>query len=520
VSTVDSEVSLCARISRRLAEQVGPERFGRVFGDGTRLTLVGDTLDLGVDSAFMADWIGRRLHDDIEAAAASEAGRPVRLRISVDPGIRDRQPRRALDSHREGTADHHPRRTPHAGESRHQVGPGARSDAGSEPRNAWRSNPVPSCRSASLDLEIGLPLDDRYRLDRFVVGQTNRMAHASATRVVVPEEQGGWKLLFLHGSCGVGKTHLLQGVARRFAEHHPGRRICYTTGERFTNQYIAALRENRIEAFRRALRRIDLLCLDDVHFLANKRATQDELLHTLKSIDLTGARLVIASDEHPQHITRIADHLVSRFMAGVVMGIDPPDEDLRQRLVDEFARRRGLQLAPAVASAVAHLPFASPRELEGAVAKVDAVHQLVMTDGGLTLNREVGMCTFRQAFPQPEPRRRGPIKVTEILDRVSARIGVEVGDVLGSSRHRRVVAARSITSFLARRLTTLSFPEIAHAMGRPNHSTIVTATRRIEDKIRESACVEIGTTGERMPYGALIDELQREIAVRGPNGRS
>jgi chromosomal replication initiation ATPase DnaA len=299
-------------------------------------------------------------------------------------------------------------------------GPGARSDAGSGSRNAWRSNPVPSCRSASLDLEIGLPLDDRYRLDRFVVGQTNRMAHASATRVVVPEEQGGWKLLFLHGSCGVGKTHLLQGVARRFAEHHPGRRICYTTGERFTNQYIAALRENRIEAFRRALRRIDLLCLDDVHFLANKRATQDELLHTLKSIDLTGARLVIASDEHPQHITRIADHLVSRFMAGVVMGIDPPDEDLRQRLVDEFARRRGLQLAPAVASAVAHLPFASPRELEGAVAKVDAVHQLVMTDGGLTLNREVGMCTFRQAFPQPEPRRRGPIKVTEILDRVSA----------------------------------------------------------------------------------------------------
>ena len=164
----------------------------------------------------------------------------------------------------------------------------------------------------------------RHEMESFVVGPTNQLAYNTA--LYVAEFPGAqYNPLFIHGSCGLGKTHLLQGLCRKFIQHHPTKRWMYLTGEEFTNEFLAALRANKLDGFRRKVRDLDLLVIDDVHFLGGKRATQEEFLHTFNAIEAAGRQVVMASDNHPKLIEEFGESLINRFVSGMVVRVDPPN---------------------------------------------------------------------------------------------------------------------------------------------------------------------------------------------------
>jgi chromosomal replication initiator protein len=346
------------------------------------------------------------------------------------------------------------------------------------------------------------------------VGEANRLAFTAATRLADPDAPPA--PVFIHGVCGVGKTHLVQGAANLFLERCPGAKVRYVTGETFTNDFVQAIKTGRVDQFRKVYRDAALLVIDDVHFLTNKDATQQELLHTFDTLGLGGSRILLASDEHPREILKLSEKLVSRFMSGAVVRIDAPDPALRRALIRTFALRRSLSLDDDAVEVLAQRSEratgslggfgGSVRELEGLLNQVEALARLAPTlpgtsrNGGLAsigadlVRRALGL-EVRQVNTSSHAHPRRPIPVQTIVEHVCRSLHVDLNDFTGRGRHKRVVFARSVAAQLSRELTTQSFPEIARGMGRTNHSTIITAQRRLQRQI------------ETRPHDILSGEL-------------
>ncbi len=341
------------------------------------------------------------------------------------------------------------------------------------------------------------------RFDDFLVGSPNRLAYESS-RLMAEAERDPMRLLYLHGSCGVGKTHLLQSICRRYRELHPTARVRYVTGEQFTNDYIAAIREGSIEGFRRRTRKLELLVIDDVHFLGNKTATQSECLHTIDAIGFQGSRVVLASDAHPRQIAKCSAALVSRFLSGMVVKVDDPDRATRLALAHRFAIRRGLDLAPIALETLVDRSGTSIRELEGSVMTVAALRTLDSTGDG------TGRILVERALGRGLNSHAGrPVRIAEIVQAVCTIMGLERDELLGVGRHRRVVSARGLAAHLAREMTTLSFPEIARALGRSSHSTVHAATTRFAAML--DRCEVLATRAENMTVAEAIERTRREV---------
>lgn len=372
----------------------------------------------------------------------------------------------------------------------------------------------------------------RYCFDNFVVGRSNRLAYSASLRLA--EDQTPVPPIFIHGACGMGKSHLLRAATGRFAERRPGSLVRYITAEAFTNEFIQAVRNNRVDQFRRSYRRVDLLCIDDVHFFSNKDATQTELLHTLDAVQIDGARLLLASDEHPKEISRLSERLVSRFLAGAVVRIDAPDPELREKLVKHLAERRGIRLDDDAAKLIAARSSrsvgslggfgGSVREIEGLLNQIDAVHRLLpeFSGGavGLALVRKaLGIDDEASSTPAgPTHRMRRPVGAEMVVTEVCRELAVELPDFMGKGRHKRVVLARSLVASLCRRLTTMSFPEIARAMGRSNHSTIITAQRRIDRQLAEDMGKPLSSELAAGHAGSTLRELAEFLTRKLQSG--
>lgn len=475
------------RFLGRLEEQVGPAHFRRYFDRQTVIGVAGGHVDVTVPSGFLAEMLDRRFGKDLRRVAIEVGNAEVRFRIDRGAFAQTKD-----------------------------VAP---APVGIEQARAIRAN-VAGPTSA---------VRDRHRFEDFLVGDSNRLAEAACRRLIDQSERGGTEPVFVHGACGMGKTHLLRATAHAFALTAGPQAVKYTTAEAFTNEFIVAVRANKVDQFRRAYRRVKLLCLDDVHFLANKEATQTELLHTLDAANLDGARIVIASDEHPREIRRISERLVSRFMAGMVVRVDAPDAELRTRLVAHMAQRRGISLEPAAAKLVAERSArsvgsmggfgGSVREIEGLVTQIDAVHRLLpdlSRAGG-----QVGLVLVRKAFGLQESdhtpvtvRPRRPIAIESVIAEVCSALCVELTELMGRGRHKRVVLARSLVAYLGRRLTTLSFPELARSMGRPNHSTVITAQKRLQSHLDVPLREQIDIVLPADIAGTSLGELAEILAQR------
>lgn len=474
------------RISQRLAERIGHHTYDMWFANTTRLQVEGSRVRVDTDCRFVADWIRTHFGGDLDGAARETLGDQARVDLDVKPEL--------------FSSDHHvlgrnaaDRPAPSGANGRAGV---AADGAAAPSPGAWRPG-----------VHSGL-----RRLEDYVVGPSNQLAYTAALRIA-DGTAGGRSMLFVHGECGVGKTHLLQGVTQQFAEsagRAAGRGVRYVTAEQFTNEYIHAVRGNSIERFRRRTRKLALLAIDDVHFLSNKVATQNELLHTIDAIDLSGSQLVLASDEHPQRLG-INQALSSRFVAGMVARIDQPDRATRIKLTQRLAASRGLKLSGAAAEAIAARCVGSVRELEGAINKLAALRVLSSDANG----GEIGLVLVEQVFANGNQRPRTPLQLATVIDVVCGRLVVTRPELMGSGRHRRVVTARGLVAYLGRELTTMSYPEIAAALGRKHHSTIHTAVARTGRQLADQQRVEVGESGEAVTINELLEQLRHEILKAG-----
>ena len=311
--------------------------------------------------------------------------------------------------------------------------------------------------------------------------------------------------LFILGGCGLGKTHLLQGICNGVSARRPDVRWRYVTGEEFTNDYVYSVKAREGEAFRSRYRNLDVLVIDDVHFFANKRATQEEFLHTFKAIDASGKQIVLASDAPPKMIGHFSESLVSRFLSGMVVRIDSPDVEVRAGVLRRRAERLRVSISEPVIRYIAESFCANIRELEGALLKVVAQAQIAGQPITLSLAGRAIRDLVRQTAPV--------VKLSDIESIVAIFFGLTPADLHTSRKSRTIALARGIAMYLARKHTDMSFPEIGRFMGNKNHSTVILASRRISKKLQENAAVRWMTpAGEKeQNLGVLVEELEEQF---------
>ena len=343
-------------------------------------------------------------------------------------------------------------------------------------------------RTSAGGLE-GSPLDPRYTFDSFVIGASNRMAHAGATQVAetVLTDSPGFNPLYIHSSVGLGKSHLLQAIAWEVKRRAPNAQVLYLTAERFRYQFVEAIRSSDPSAFKERFRNINMLLIDDLEFLQGER-TEQEFDHIINALLDGGKQVVVASARAPNHIERLNERMRSRLQRGLVTELLPLDHELRLKVLEKrLAEKRALDPSFSLSTDVLELLAArlteNGRELEGAVTRLYATWQYMRTP----ISLDIAETVIRDLVQNLEPRR---IKIEDILRIISRHYGVSKGDLLSQRRHRSVVWPRQIGMYLAKQLTARSLPEIGRRFGGRDHTTVLHAIRKIEGEITKNPRLE------------------------------
>jgi chromosomal replication initiator protein len=478
VSCITAQDPQLTRLAKAIAQRVGPQRFSVWFNNSTKLDLKQDGLEIAVPNDFISEWIGKNFTRPIQEAANEVLGCSLSVRFSVVPQLFEAgaTPVSLLGDSTVAEPAVPPSAMPVQ-----------------EPRPIAPPRVTESAAAAAARLRV------RHDIDTFVVGPSNQLAYNTA--LYVSEFPGAqYNPLFIHGGCGLGKTHLLQGLCRRFQQHHPTKRWSYLTGEEFTNDFLAAMRTNKLDQFRRKMRDLDLLAIDDVHFLGGKKATQEEFLHTFNAIEAMGRQVVMASDAHPKLIEEFGESLVNRFVSGMVVRVDPPNFLTRCEILRNVAARAGLVLGDEVICWIARRVAQNVRELEGAVTRIAATVHLTGLPPDVTMAQD--------ALGDLDRQHIAPVKTDSIILAICEYFGVEQRDLMSGRRQRTISLARSVAMFLVRKTAKLSFPEIGQKMGKRNHSTVISACRRIERAVhRNEPLIWTSSCGERQEEAAEL--LQR-----------
>jgi chromosomal replication initiator protein len=318
---------------------------------------------------------------------------------------------------------------------------------------------------ASLDLNSSLTFE------RFVIGDGNRLAHASALAVAeAPSE--AYNPLFLHGPPGLGKTHLLVAIANYLRTNASRLSVRYTTAECFTNEFVGALRSSGADAFKSRYRDLDVLLIDDVQFLEGKQHTEEEFFHTFNALYESGSQLVLSADRLPSELANLEQRLRDRFEWGLMVAVDKPNLNTRLTVLRRLVREAGVEIADNQALAeLADRVDANVRQLHGGLTRAIAHASLMAKPLSSELIAEV--------IPMP-PRTPQPTTVEEIQQRVATSFGISRAELVGSTRAATPVRARQVAIFLTRELTDLSLPQIGRLYGGRDHSTVLNSVRRIE----------------------------------------
>jgi chromosomal replication initiator protein len=331
-----------------------------------------------------------------------------------------------------------------------------------------RSALPPSDRDALVLTESSLNVD--YTFEQFVVGVSNRLAHA-ACRAVCTEPGAVYNPLFIHGPSGLGKTHLLQATCAALRHARPSARVLYVSCESFVNDFVRAIETGRLVEFHAAARGVDVLVIDDVQFLANRESSQEELFHTFNALHQDGRQIVLSADSPPGDIPTLEERLISRFSWGLVTQIDLPNRETRQAILAKKARLRGCEVPLEVLDYIAERVESNVRSLEGALTKLILECQI----GGRPMSRDTARNVLGEAMPRPKRR----VRVSDILDTVAQHFAVSRDDLVGERRTRSIAYPRQIGMYLARKLTPLSLQEIGEYFGKRDHSTVLHAERVI-----------------------------------------
>jgi chromosomal replication initiator protein len=323
----------------------------------------------------------------------------------------------------------------------------------------------------------GNRLNPKYMFETFVIGSSNRFAHAASVAVAESPAKA-YNPLFIYGGSGLGKTHLLHAIGHYATSLGNARFVRYVSTEEFTNDFINSLRDDKTQAFQRRYRDVDILLIDDIQFLESRERTQEEFFHTFNTLHNANKQLVITSDRSPRQLSTLEDRLRTRFEWGLLADIQPPDLETRIAILQKKAAQERLFAPPDVLEFIASRIASSIRELEGALIRVTAFASLTRAPVSLSLAEEV----LRDFIPDGS----GPdITADQIMASTSDYFGVSLEDLRGHSRSRVLVNARQVAMYLCRELTDLSLPRIGQAFGGRDHTTVMHADRKIRQQMAE-----------------------------------
>ena len=360
---------------------------------------------------------------------------------------------------------------------RYETGRHADTTAGTPPPDNVRR--LPGLRTAHAGRGPADParLNPKYAFDTFVIGASNRFAHAAAVAVAEAPAKA-YNPLFIYGESGLGKTHLLHAIGH-YAQHlFAGARVRYVSSEEFTNDFINSIRDGKAETFRRRYREVDILLVDDIQFLEHKEGTQEEFFHTFNTLHNANKQIVISSDRPPKQLSTLEDRLRTRFEWGLITDVQPPDLETRIAILRKKAAQDRLAAPPDVLEFIASKISRNIRELEGALIRVTAF---------ASLNRQlVDVSLAEVVLKDLIPADGGPeITGATIMAATAEYFGLTMEDLCGSSRSRMLVAARQTAMYLCRELTDLSLPKIGQMFGGRDHTTVIHADRKIRAQMPE-----------------------------------
>jgi chromosomal replication initiator protein len=421
---------LWTAVSDRLRGALNDTTYGTWFGDAEGRELTDEAFVLAVPNDFTREWIEGHFIDLIHAAVRDATGRERHVQLNVEHDVK-------------------------------------------------LSGPVPEPPKPAAG---GAGMNSKYTFDSFVIGSSNRFAHAAALAVAEAPAQA-YNPLFIYGGTGLGKTHLLQAVGQYVGEHSGDLSVRYITSETFMNDFINSLRDKRIEGFKQRYRTYDLLLIDDIQFLEHKERIQEEFFHTFNSLYEAGRQIVISSDRPPREISTLEERLRSRFEWGLITDIQPPDLETRIAILRKKVKTDGIHVPdPQVLTFIAGRVSTNIRELEGALTRVVAFSSLTARPMTVDLAQDV----LKDVFPQGEAPE---VSIDRIQSTVSERFKLSREELCGERRAQNIVYPRQVAMYLSRELTDASLPKIGREFGGRDHTTVIHATSKIARLIREDRSV-------------------------------
>ncbi len=398
----------------------------------------GSTIELSVQTKFARDWAENRLKDDLAHTLETLLGTPIEVNFTVaaDPTNAQAAPTKNI-----------PSATPPAAKPLSE-----------------RPEPV-----------VQNTLNPRNTFEEFVVGNSNRFAHAAALAVAESPARA-YNPLFLYGGVGLGKTHLMHAIGHRVLQNKPNANIVYVSSEKFTNEFIIAIKNNQTVEFRNKYRGVDVLLIDDIQFLEGKEQTLEEFFHTFNTLHESSRQLVISSDRPPREIHTLEHRLRSRFEMGLLTDIQAPDVETREAILRRKAESEQIDVPDAVLAFIAKSIPSNIRELEGALIRVIAYASLTKATIDVALAAEV----LKNVIPA-QPIKR--VTVATIKERVAGAHSLTVKEMDNQRREARLAAPRQIAMYLACELTENSLPQIARAFGKKDHTTIMYARDRVKQRM-------------------------------------
>ncbi len=440
-----SASTLWSAVSLELQQTLAAPTYSAWFGRANARSLTTETLEVEVPNEFVRGWISGHFMDLVTSAAATVNGTPLEVSIVV------------------------------GGEN--APVPTAVEPEDSQPAIATPAVERPVAIPASARAERVAPLNRNATFDTFVIGPSNRFAHAAALAVAESPSQA-YNPLFIHGSTGLGKTHLLQAIAHYVTTSTPDMTACYVTCEAFTNDFIEALREKRIEQFKNRYRTYDVLLVDDIQFLSGREGIQEEFFHTFNTLHESGSQIVLSSDRPPREIARLEDRLRSRFEWGLITDVQPPDLETRIAILRKKASRDGITIDDReVLAAIAMRVQTNIRELEGALTRGVAFAML----NGEPLTVEL----VRDVLSSQYPEDSRPVTVESVQRVVAEYFSLSIEELRSERRTQTIVFPRQVAMYLSRELTDMSLPRIGQLFGGRDHTTIHYGHDKIAKRIKE-----------------------------------
>jgi chromosomal replication initiator protein len=424
-----------------IESRINPQTYERWFGSVVWDGFDGTTLHLKVPNKFFKEWLSNNYNELIQDAMARQCGVRPTVAFEVDE--------RGLSA---------------------PVAPA--------PEPVAAANPAPRTQSILPHTSGASRLNPKYTFDSFVVGSSNQLPHAAS--LAVTEMLGAkYNPLFVYGGVGLGKTHLVHAIGNNLRARRPGIRVCYLSSEQFMNDFVWALRNDKMDVFHRYFRKeVDVLLMDDIQFIAGKDRTQDEFFHTFNALYEQRRQIVLTSDKYPQEIPDLEDRLRSRFQWGLIADIQPPEFETRLAIVKKKADDEGIQLLDDVAVFLARSIKSNVRELEGSLINLAAHASL---EGRRIIDIDFAQQTLKKVIALAS----APLTVEAVQETVCKHFQVSLDELRGAGRQRSVAFPRAVAMYLCRKGLSASFPELGARFGGKDHTTVLAACKKISKQVTE-----------------------------------